>query len=132
MPGDLGNETKYDRATSMTAWRTDFTAFILDLLDFMEEKIAEALETEDSRIGAIGEAAGAIPLLRERLHENDVVNAHFILALHNMFEERWASDWWKDFAEMDRGDFERTARDLVGSEGTFANLRKVVTETGAP
>ncbi len=116
----------------MTTWRTEFTAFVLDLLDFVEEKIGEALETEDSRRAALSEAAGAIPVLRERLRENDVVNAHFILALHNMIEERWASEWWEDFAKMDRGEFERTARDLVGPEGPFANLRKVVAEAGAP
>jgi hypothetical protein len=39
--------------------RTEFTAFVLDLLDFMEEKIREALDDESSRPAAIGEAAGA-------------------------------------------------------------------------
>lgn len=40
--------------------RTEFAAFVRDLLDFMEKKIAEALETEDSRIGAIAAAAGVV------------------------------------------------------------------------
>jgi hypothetical protein len=30
----------------MTAWRTDFTPFVLDLLDFIGEKIGAALESE--------------------------------------------------------------------------------------
>jgi hypothetical protein len=46
--------------------RTDFATFILDLMDFIEEKIREAVETEASRIAAIGEAAEAIPLLSDR------------------------------------------------------------------
>ena len=114
----------------MTTWRTEFSAFVLDLLDFLEEKIAEALETEPSRVAAIGEAAGAIPLLRERLRENDVVNAYFILALGNMFEGRWASEWWDDFAKMDRAEFEETARDLIGPQGRLAILRRTVAEAG--
>jgi hypothetical protein len=51
--------------------RTEFAAFVLDLLDFIEEKIQEAMENEPSRIAAIGEAAGAIPVLRDRLRENE-------------------------------------------------------------
>jgi hypothetical protein len=58
----------------MTTWRTEFSAFLLDLLDFIEEKIGEALESEDSRRAAIGEAAGAIPVLRERLLEGALAN----------------------------------------------------------
>ena len=41
----------------MTSRRTEFTDFVLDLLDFMEEKLREALEDDASRIGAVGEAA---------------------------------------------------------------------------
>jgi hypothetical protein len=32
--------------------RTDFAAFILDFMDFIEKKIREAVETEASRIAA--------------------------------------------------------------------------------
>jgi hypothetical protein len=73
------------------ARRTDFVAFVLDLLDFIEEKIGEAMETDTSRVAAIGEAAGVLPLLRERLRENEVVQANFILLLEVMFEERYAA-----------------------------------------
>jgi hypothetical protein len=53
----------------VAALRTDFTAFVLDLMDFIEEKIAEALDAEESLIGAITEAAGVLSLLRDRLPE---------------------------------------------------------------
>jgi hypothetical protein len=115
----------------MTTWRTEFSAFVLDLLDFLEEKIGEALETEATRFAAIGEAAGAIPLLRERMRDNEVVNAHFILALGNMFEARWATEWWDDFAKIDRAEFEKIARDLIGPQGRLAILRTTVAEAGA-
>ncbi len=62
---------------------------------------------------AIGEAAGAIPLLRERVREDQVLDTHFILALNNRYEARSAADWWEDFARMDRAEFERNARELT-------------------
>lgn len=116
----------------MTIWRTEFSALVLDLMDFMEEKIGEALDTEISRAAAISEAAGVLPLLRERLRENEVVQANFILALHVMFEERYAGEWWDDFAKMKRSEFERIARDLVGPQGRLAILRTIVAQAGAP
>jgi hypothetical protein len=72
--------------------RTDFAAFVLDLLDFIEEKIVEAMETETSRVAAVGEAAGVLPLLRDRLRENEVVQGNFILLLDVTFEERYAAE----------------------------------------
>jgi hypothetical protein len=78
----------------MTPRRTEFAAFVLDLLDFVE-KIGEAMENEPSRVAAIGEAAGAIPVVRDRLRENDLANTQCILALGNMIEQRWPSEWWR-------------------------------------
>jgi hypothetical protein len=46
-----------------------------------------------------------------------------------MLEKRWAPDWWRDLASVERNEFERTARDLVGR---LAILRTLVTEAGAP
>ena len=109
--------------------RTDFTAFVLDLMDFIEERIREALDDEGSRVGAIAEAGGAVPVLRDRLRENDVLNANFILGLGNMFEGRWADEWWGDFAKMERPMFEEIATDLIGPQGRLAILRKMVAET---
>jgi hypothetical protein len=107
----------------MTRRSTEFAAFVLDLLDFIEEKIGEAIENEPSRVAAIGEAAGAIPVLRDRLREDEVVGTHFILALGNMIEERWAPEWWEDFTKVERGEFKRDAQDL---QGRLAVLRTVV------
>ena len=78
----------------MAPRRTEFEAFVLDLMDFIEEKIHEAMANEPSRAAAIGEAAGAIPVLRDRLRENEPVQANFILVLGNVIEQRWASGWW--------------------------------------
>jgi hypothetical protein len=114
------------------ARRTDFAAFVLDLLDFMEEKIGEAMETETSRVAAIGEAAGVLPLLRERLRANEVVQANFILLLDVTFEERYAAEWWDGFAKMGRPEFEKIAQDLVGPQGRLAILSTIVAEAGAP
>ncbi|MCC8950410.1 hypothetical protein H8A97_36405 [Bradyrhizobium sp. Arg62] len=111
--------------------RTEFAAFVLDLLNFIEEKIGEAMDNEPSQAAALGEAAGAIPVLRDRLRDNDEMNAHCILALGNTLEARYAGDWWDDFAQMDRQGFESAARDLVGQEGRLAILRKIVAEVDA-
>jgi hypothetical protein len=51
-----------------------------------------------------------------------------VLVLDNILDERWASEWWDDFARMERGEFERAARDLVGTEGRLPILRKIVAE----
>ncbi|WP_128953622.1 hypothetical protein [Bradyrhizobium guangzhouense] len=107
----------------MTHRRTEFAAFVLDLMDFIEEKIDEAMADETSRVAAIGEAAGGVPVLRDRLGENEVVQANFILVLRNIIERRWASDWWDDFARMDRLEFEDRAAEL---KRMLAALREVV------
>lgn len=112
--------------------RTEFAAFVHDLLDFIEEKIEEAIQDEASRVAAIGEAAGAVPVLRCRLRENELAAAQAVLALGNAIEERWASEWWADFSRMDREEFERTAGDLVGAQGRLSILRKLVAEAGSP
>lgn len=96
-------------------------------MDFIEEQIQEAMENEPSRVAAIGEAAGAIPVLRDRLRQNEYVQANFILVLGNMIEQRWASEWWDSLAKTERDEFELTARDLVGR---LTILRTLVTEVG--
>jgi hypothetical protein len=60
----------------MTSQRhTQFGSFVLDLLDFTEKKLREAIADEASQAGAISEAAGALPLLRDRLREDEVVSS---------------------------------------------------------
>jgi hypothetical protein len=110
----------------VTPHRAEIAAFVLDLMGLHRGEDREALENEPSR--AIGEAAGAVSVLRDRLREDEPVQANFILVLGNMIEERWASEWWDALAKMERGEFEWTARDLVRR---LAILRTLVTEAGA-
>jgi hypothetical protein len=110
--------------------RTEFAAFMLDLLDFMEEKIREAIDDECSRSAAISEAAGAVPVLRDRLRENEVAQAQFMLVFDAQMFDADAAKWWSDLEQMDRTEFEKLATDLVGPKGTLVALRKVA-ETSA-
>jgi hypothetical protein len=68
--------------------RTEFGAFVLDLAGRRR-----------------GEAVGAIPVLRDRLRENEPVQANFILVRGKMIEERWASEWWDGLGKIERGEF---------------------------
>jgi hypothetical protein len=68
--------------------RTELVPFILDILDFMDEKISEAVADETSRRGAVSEAAGVVPLLRDRLRENEVVQASSFWCSANIFTDR--------------------------------------------
>jgi hypothetical protein len=106
--------------------RTEFVPFFLDLLDFMDEKICEAIADEASRRGAVGEAAGVIPLLRDRLRENEVVQGQFMLVDVQLYEPH-AARLWAEFACMDRAAFEEQAADLVGPRGVLTVLRRIAT-----
>jgi hypothetical protein len=97
---------------------------VLDVLGFMEEKILEAMDNEPRGSPSSGRLLAPSPCC-DRLRENELVQANFILVLGNMIEERWTSEWWDDFSKTERGEFERTARDLVGR---LAILRTLVTE----
>jgi len=112
--------------------RTEFAAFVADLLDFIEEKIREAIETETSRPAAIAEAAGAVAQLRDRLRENEDVQATFILLLDAQMYDAHAAQWWADLARMDRPEFEKLAAVLVGPQGALEALRKVASAANAP
>jgi hypothetical protein len=105
--------------------RTEFAPFVLDVLDFMEEKIREALTDETSQVSAIAEAAGAVPLLRDRLQEDEVKQTQFMLVFDDQLFEPHATRWWWEFARMDRAAFEKQAADLVRQHGMLAALRAV-------
>lgn len=92
---------------------TGFVPFILDLLDFMEEKLREAIADEACQVRAVTEAAGALPLLRDRLRENEEVQATFTLAFSDYLYGH-AADWWPVFARMDRPTFEKETETLLG------------------
>jgi hypothetical protein len=99
----------------MTSQRhTEFVPFVLDLLDFIEEKLREAIADEVSCTGAVSEAAGVLPLLRDRLRENEVIQAQFILVFSEYLYGPHAADWWTGFARMNRPAFEKEAEALVG------------------
>lgn len=86
---------------------TEFAPFVLDLLDFIEEKLREAIADETCQAGAVSEAAGTLPLLRDRLRENEDVQATFILVFSDYLYGPHAADWWTVFARMDRPAFEK-------------------------
>jgi hypothetical protein len=73
----------------------------------MEEKIREAVEDEASRISAISEAAGVLPRLRDRVREDAVTHARFMLVLDEKLTEPHGAPWWEEFARMDRAEFEK-------------------------
>jgi hypothetical protein len=104
---------------------TEFTPFVLDLLDFMQEKIREAVTEEASQAGAIAEATGAVPLLRDRLQEDEVKQVQFMLVFDDQLFEPHATRWWAEFARMDRAAFEKQAADLIRPRGMLAVLRAV-------
>ena len=69
--------------------QTSLDDFLYDLLCFIEEKITEARADPASQFAAIEEAACAIPLMRQRLRENEVRWAQFVLVLGVKIETDW-------------------------------------------
>ena len=56
------------------------TDFILDLLDFMDEKLDESCLSTQSRVAALAEAIGAAPIIMNRLwQERPTIAAAFTL-----------------------------------------------------
>lgn len=105
----------------MTPHHTEFATLVLDLMDFIEEKIGEAIEDEGARAGAVTEAGGAIPVLRDRLGEKEHVRTLFTLALDNPMND--SANWWSGLARKDRAEFEAEAETLLKA---WAALRQVV------
>ncbi len=114
-----------------TTRRSELAPFLLDLLDFMEEKIQEAVANEVSQAGAIAEAAGALPLLRDRLREDETRKAQFMLVFDEYLYGPHATGWWAEFAKMDRATFERQAAELIRPHGILAVLRVIAADTGS-
>lgn len=112
--------------SATTSLRAEFEASVLSLLDFMEEKLGEALQDETSRIAAIAEAAGALPTLRDRLRKNELAQTKFMLVFGNELHEPHATERWRDLARMPRSDFEAEVEAFLKPGGTFAELRAIV------
>lgn len=92
---------------------TEFAPFVIDLVDFMEKRICAALDDETARIKAVGDAAGVVPLLRDRLNENEPAKTQ---AMFLPDEPTYGTDtakWWADLAGMNLPEFEIQAADLL-------------------
>ena len=61
-----------------TQRRTPIADFLADLLDFMQEKIDEAIADPTSQLAAIEEAACSVPVMHDRLGEDDVIWTNFV------------------------------------------------------
>ena len=62
-------------------FRTAPVSALLDLLDFVDEKLREALDNPASQLAAATEAGCAMPLVLERLREDEAIGATFVLVL---------------------------------------------------
>lgn len=112
--------------TSVGAPRTDLADFLSDLLDFVEEKIKEALSDPGCQLAAITEAAGAMPIMRHRLREDQFRWTQFVLVLGSRIEAGYWQEWWDSFGRMDREEFSSEADALIGPGGPIAALRGVL------
>ncbi len=61
--------------------RTEIADFLADILDFMTDKIGEAIADPSSQLAAVEEAAGAIPVMHDRLRHDDLIWTNFVLVL---------------------------------------------------
>jgi hypothetical protein len=102
---------------------TEFAPFVIDLVDFMEKRIRAALDDETARIKAVRDAAGVVPLLRDRLNENEPAKAQAMFLPDEPMYGADTAKWWADLAGMNRPEFEIQAADLLG---WLALLRQVV------
>jgi hypothetical protein len=102
-----------DTDMSPRKYRTALVTALLDLLDFVDEKLQEALDDPASQLAAATEAGCAMPLMLERLREDEVIGANFVLVLGTKLERQHWQEWWHDFARMEREEFGREAADVI-------------------
>ena len=113
----------------MTSKRhTEFMSFILDLIDFMEARIREGLDDEGARAKAVNDAASVVPLLRDRLSDNETAQAQAILLLDNQMYDANAAKWWAELARMDRAEFAKHAADLMRLLAMLRHVAAAATE----
>lgn len=98
------------------------TAFVLDLLGFIDEKIAEAEKDPSSRAGALSEAAGAFPIIKDRLYHGDhtALAQFMLLGLFDLDFDRLGRGQESEFVEEMRQLRERiqVARTILQIERT--------------
>lgn len=112
----------------MSKWRTEWITFQWDLLDFMEGKIQEAVSQPASQFAAVTEAAGALPLVKERLLEPERAAqwAQVVLFASDKVE---GPAWWEALAKVDRETFLATAQTLVDPVDGFIPIMRKIVET---
>jgi hypothetical protein len=76
------------------------------------------------------EAAGPVPVLRDRLREYELVQTQFMLVLGNELFEPHASERWRDLARMPRADFEAEVEAFLkpgdaGDRGRGSRIRLI-------
>jgi hypothetical protein len=104
-------------------YRTALADALLDLLDFVDEKLREALDDCTSQLAAATEAGCAMPVIMDRLAEDDAIGLNFLLVLGTTLERQHWREWWDDFANSERDEFCRGAEDL---RQRIEALRKVL------
>jgi hypothetical protein len=92
----------------------------------MQEKIDEAIAGPASQLAAIEEAACSVPVMHDRLGEDDVIWTNFVLVLGVRIERPHWRDWWTAFSEMEREEFLREASEFVGPNGRLGVLKSVL------
>jgi hypothetical protein len=94
-------------------FRTSVADALLDLLDFVDEKLREALDNPASQFAAATEAGCAMPVILDRLREDPAIGLNFLLVLETKLEKEHWWQWWDDFANSEREDFCRDAKDVL-------------------
>lgn len=110
----------------MIEYRTDLDSFVLDQLDFIECKLREARDDAASQKGAVTEASGIIPQVRDRLWAENEKKATQCLLVFPKLVERDAEEWWRALAAMERKKFLLETQDLLDPvNGAIAGARLV-------
>ena len=94
---------------------------IIDGLRLVGEKLDEAVADRQSQRGAIVEAAGAVPGIRDYIKAKEFRVAIAMLVCEQL---TFDDDWWEAFGRLDREKFLETAysirKGLFGLEGGLA------------
>jgi len=109
-------------------FRCDLRDFLLDLLDFVEEQIEQAVSEPADQRAAVDAASGVVPVIRDRLNSDpspqvEALWASFLLVPGNKFEERYWRTEWDALEIMAPDDFREAARVLIE---LIETLRQVV------
>jgi hypothetical protein len=99
---------------------------LIELLDHVAEKLDEAVSDKSNQKGAIAEAAGALPELRELMDDHLVTVS--MLVCEPLVDGN-AEAWWESFGKMDREPFLEQAYKLRSG---VCQLRKAIEQKGSP